>query len=677
MNYLEFFGLQSEPFLNSPSSRVFYKSAAHGKALLRLMTAADSEGGILLLLGEPGVGKSLLLRRVLETVSDEAARSAYVPVPAGGLSEGDLARVLSVQLRGKPCSSLAQLGEIVNGLRSESMNVLVLIDDAERLDQALLDGIAALGEASIILVGAAGAGYPAAEKFELSPLNAEATEAYIRLRLKTSGRVQEIFTAAARAKVFALTNGVPFRINAVCELSLITAALAGQEKVDEAVVEAAAALAARAQPATAPGSAAGAMLAGAAVAASVAATVAAGDDEPDFGAEELQVASAVNAPVPEAETDDDDSTLDDLLGELEKDEEESEQPPAVEAAGEQVEVAAETFASEESDDQDLGGLLDELQQEEETSPEPASVSAADEDDGGLDDILGGLEAEEQDAAPTEEQSVEDMLGGLGDEQPVVDADDDPLGSMLDDLEAEEAPRPQDAIANQEDDELDDLLGGLGDEEEAVTAAPAADDVGGELDDLLGELGGDDAAADIGGGADDDLDDLLGDLGGADEPAPAAKKAESVDDELDDLLGDLAGDDDAGQVAATDGDAELDDLLSGLADEENEPAQQAAAEDDLDDLLNGLGDEPASAPAAGGDDELDDLLSGLTEDEPVPATPVSKTVAAAKPQPAAVGQADDGELDDLLNSLGDDLEAAPASKDNLEDELDSLLEGLDD
>ena len=45
MNYLEYYGLQSEPFLNSPSSRVFHKSAAHGKALLRLMTAAEGSGG--------------------------------------------------------------------------------------------------------------------------------------------------------------------------------------------------------------------------------------------------------------------------------------------------------------------------------------------------------------------------------------------------------------------------------------------------------------------------------------------------------------------------------------------------------------------------------------------------------------------------------------------------------
>lgn len=632
MNYLEFFGLQSEPFLNSPSSRAFYKSAVHGKVLLKLMTAAEGQGTKIYMSGESGVGKSLLLRRALESVSDESTRAALVPVPPGGLSESALARVLGLQLKLEAPDDLTAVGAQIASAADEGQGVLVLVDDADRLDAAVAALLIGLERASVVFAGVDVQG-DAGEHVEVTPLNAEACDAFIRVRLKAAGRVSEVFTAAARKKVHEIARGVPYRVNAVCEQALITGALAGAEKIDPDLVvasglalgycdEAGAALEPRAaaSPAAVPGAA--------------------------KVSEPVKPAPKAAAPAPAAES----SGLDDVLGQLEDEETKS--------------GLGDTDADE---DGGLDSLLDDLSKDEDEAPVTPAPKAK--------PVAAKAPVPERD-------ELDDLLGDLGDDEPAVPAAEGAadVGGELDDLlggldDEPEAPAPKKvAKAKPAEDDLDALLNDMADEEEPVQAPVA--DAGDELDDLLGGLTEDEPAAEpASAAADDELDDLLGGLADEEEPAPAPKAAAKP----------------AAAKAPPPAEDDLDDLLSGLDDEPAAALSAAAGDDELDDLLGGLADDDEPAPAkavkaakapAAADDDLDDLLGGLTDDEPEPKpvkpaaakpAPAAKP-AAKKPAPVATGAGDD--LDDLLNSL-DEPPAAPQGKDNLEDELDSLLDGLED
>ncbi|MEQ8955229.1 MAG: AAA family ATPase, partial [Gammaproteobacteria bacterium] len=64
--YLDYFGLQRDPFTISPDPAFLYPSPQHRQALAHLKYGLDREGGFILLTGEVGTGKTTLVRLLLE-----------------------------------------------------------------------------------------------------------------------------------------------------------------------------------------------------------------------------------------------------------------------------------------------------------------------------------------------------------------------------------------------------------------------------------------------------------------------------------------------------------------------------------------------------------------------------------------------------------------------------------
>jgi hypothetical protein len=72
--------------------------------------------------------------------------------------------------------------------------------------------------------------------FHLQPLDEEETKEYIRYRLARAGG-SGIFTPSALEKIYACTQGVPRRINAWCDLSLVAAFAEGRKEIDREFLE--------------------------------------------------------------------------------------------------------------------------------------------------------------------------------------------------------------------------------------------------------------------------------------------------------------------------------------------------------------------------------------------------------------------------------------------------------
>ena len=78
--YLEYWGLSEKPFENTSDSKFFYGSKCHTEALAHVLDGLSNKG-CGLLVGENGCGKTMLARKVIETLDPAQYEIAYIAYP--------------------------------------------------------------------------------------------------------------------------------------------------------------------------------------------------------------------------------------------------------------------------------------------------------------------------------------------------------------------------------------------------------------------------------------------------------------------------------------------------------------------------------------------------------------------------------------------------------------------
>ena len=71
-SYLDFYGLREDPFRLTPDPAYYYPSSEHANALLSLDYLMNNREGFCLLTGEPGTGKTTLLRIFINKWQEQA-----------------------------------------------------------------------------------------------------------------------------------------------------------------------------------------------------------------------------------------------------------------------------------------------------------------------------------------------------------------------------------------------------------------------------------------------------------------------------------------------------------------------------------------------------------------------------------------------------------------------------
>ena len=74
-------------------------------------------------------------------------------------------------------------------------------------------------------------------RYHLNPLNLEEMKQYIAFRLEKAGRSESIFTPAAIEEIYSYSQGVPRKINNVCDLSLLIGFSAKSEQIDSDIIK--------------------------------------------------------------------------------------------------------------------------------------------------------------------------------------------------------------------------------------------------------------------------------------------------------------------------------------------------------------------------------------------------------------------------------------------------------
>ncbi len=261
--YEKHFGLRHRPFRATPDCSRYYPSSVHDQALSSLQQGVDEQEGILLLTGEPGMGKTLLCHCLLQRTGEEC-RSAFLtnthlPDRVALLQALAYELGLAHEGRSEQAMRLAITDDLL-ALCAEGSSTLLLVDEAHHLGLDVLEELRLLAnlESSegralhVVLAGQPDVhrtlAHPSlaslrqrlAVRAHLEPLSLNEAADFIlhHLRMATD-RPERLISGEALELLARGTRGVPRLLNQAAHRSLTLAYQAGSSAVDaEAVTEA-------------------------------------------------------------------------------------------------------------------------------------------------------------------------------------------------------------------------------------------------------------------------------------------------------------------------------------------------------------------------------------------------------------------------------------------------------
>jgi len=257
------FGLRENAFGVTPDPRFLFPSQTHREALASLVNGIDCDFGFQVLVAQPGMGKTTLLFNFLERFRANAY-TAFLFQPQPNPCELLQSVLLELGTNSEE-TSLRKLSEQMNLVLTraagERKRVIVVLDEAQNLDFAVLEALRQLSNfetASSKLMQIVLAGQPQLAKRlalpdqeqlmqrissfgRLSPLALNETQAYIDHRLATAGyQGTPLFTPGAVRSVWNHSHGVPRNINTLCFSAMLIGFAEHAKSIDERLVDEAA-----------------------------------------------------------------------------------------------------------------------------------------------------------------------------------------------------------------------------------------------------------------------------------------------------------------------------------------------------------------------------------------------------------------------------------------------------
>jgi general secretion pathway protein A len=244
--YKRFYNLQRNPFDITPDPSFLFPTKKHNEALAALYYGVKRRKGFVVLTGEVGTGKTVLVRCLLNILNRANVAFAYVFNPLLGPTEflQYVAGDLRLAATGKNKSELLlELSGYAIGRHRKGLTTVLVVDEAHHLSTEVLEEIRLLtnletGEAKllqILLVGQPELDEKLdsvdlrqlkqriALRSHLGAMDLEETCGYVYRRLQIAGcnNPAEIFPMEAIVELHRQSRGYPRLINTLCENALI------------------------------------------------------------------------------------------------------------------------------------------------------------------------------------------------------------------------------------------------------------------------------------------------------------------------------------------------------------------------------------------------------------------------------------------------------------------------
>lgn len=261
--YTEFFDLLRPPFLAEPDATFFYASRTHSRAMAHLHYAARQPGGLVVVVGPAGAGKTMALERFFQQIDGAAIVVGRLDAHEGLERQGLLGAALEAFGAAPGPREAAGLetfeAMLFENLRSGCRTFLA-IDGAHRLGPRALSDLEAImglrhGDDGLLQVALAGR--PALETMladenlaalraqtivscALEALQPREIKSYVEARLAAAGwRGGDLFMEPAIERLFDLSGGNPRALNQLCDQAMARAAASGAREMDAAIIDAA------------------------------------------------------------------------------------------------------------------------------------------------------------------------------------------------------------------------------------------------------------------------------------------------------------------------------------------------------------------------------------------------------------------------------------------------------
>lgn len=250
--YLAHWRLAEAPFQLEPDPRFAFERTDHREGLARILFGITQLGGLVVITGEIGAGKTLLSQTLRRTLDGEGFTVAEIPNPprtAAALLAAALPAMGAEPAGGSAARLAGRVRERLAEVAAEGRRIVLAIDEAQRLDPRALDEVRLLTNRGdgpgvpVVLLGQPEltarierqpqVAQRVVVRYHMGPMTPEEVDAYALHRTRVAGADRRILSKRAARTVHAETGGVPRLVNLLLANALFVAAERGEDQIGE------------------------------------------------------------------------------------------------------------------------------------------------------------------------------------------------------------------------------------------------------------------------------------------------------------------------------------------------------------------------------------------------------------------------------------------------------------
>lgn len=256
--YLKYYSLREKPFQITADPKYFWMGEKQKEALATIKYGITDKRGFLLLTGEVGTGKTVMINYL---VSKLDINTVVATLPDPDLESMDFYNMLAdgfdmEQTFDSKGAFLIHLREFLQKSYEDQKHLLLIIDESQRLNPRLMEDLRVLSNIelhdqkliNIFFVGQQefnnilltrqnrALAQRITARYHIEPLTIEETGHYIAHRLKIGGSDKKIFKPSAVKSVFDFSGGVPRLVNIICDHALLTGYSRNMRQLDAKVI---------------------------------------------------------------------------------------------------------------------------------------------------------------------------------------------------------------------------------------------------------------------------------------------------------------------------------------------------------------------------------------------------------------------------------------------------------
>ncbi len=247
--YRSFYGFRVKPFQLKPDPNFFFGSKGHKRAMAYLEYGLSQAEGFIVITGEVGAGKTTLVRNLFRKLESEKIIAAQIVNTH--LDSDDTLRMVAAAFglpheNSNKASLLIRLEQFFRQCDQQGKRALLVVDEAQNLSPHTVEELRMLSNFQTDdkpLLQTFLLGQPEFRKtllsgdmqqlrqrvtatYHLGPMDLSETRSYIEHRLQTAGWSGDpSFDEDAFAVVYDYTNGIPRKINTLCDRLLLMGCL--------------------------------------------------------------------------------------------------------------------------------------------------------------------------------------------------------------------------------------------------------------------------------------------------------------------------------------------------------------------------------------------------------------------------------------------------------------------